>query len=353
MKPKTPQQVLDLLVREDWHPGVIFEQHSRHCRNISADLIRRSLPLLRERVSFGKEICVLVNVVDANQSDKVVEEAWTSAIDALRALHRTSPMGTERERQVLLALAGNHRLVNAMLSAVQSQYDADPSWLAVFCAEGSANATRIVKRGHSKIVKNHPKLAAAIRSFQGARQNSSSSQRLDAVGTLPVELRGKRMSTERFWAILELVGGATDRAGTLSEWLGQMKPTQVAAFAGHFDMAMNRAYTYDLWGAAFVLLQGCSDDAFLNFRADLILRGPQVFERVLEDPDVLAEYADIEGDETLTSLADEVYEEMTGEKLQHAVPALAAPRGDLLDFDDARALSKRYPRLSALRVRRS
>ena len=28
------------------------------------------------------------------------------------------------------------------------------------------------------------------------------------------------------------------------------------AFAAHFDAAMNRAYTYELWGAAFVLLQG-------------------------------------------------------------------------------------------------
>jgi hypothetical protein len=48
VKPKTPQQVHDLLVQEGWNAGVIFYEYSRKCRDIPADLIHlphRSTPL--------------------------------------------------------------------------------------------------------------------------------------------------------------------------------------------------------------------------------------------------------------------------------------------------------------------
>src|SRR5207248_2249239 len=40
---------------------------------------------------------------------------------------------------------------------------------------------------------------------------------------------------------------------------------------------------------AYVINGGCGDDTFSDFRASLISRGQQAFERALSDPDFLAE----------------------------------------------------------------
>ncbi len=355
MKPQNPQQVRELLVREGWNASVIFYEYSRKCRDIGADLIRRSLPLLRKEAQFGQELRVLVGVIDADQPDEVVEGCWTSSIDALRSLYRTSPIGTEREREVLLGIARNPMVVKAMIGAVQSEPDADPSWLAVLSAEGSPAALAIVERSRVGMTEKHPRLASALLGFRNALQNpvSSGSTQSRNATSLPVDLHGRRITVERFWAIIELAAGSTDRGNTLSKLLSELTASQVAAFAAHFDAAMNRAYTYDLWAAAFVLLEGCSDDAFMDFRADLILRGVQVFDRLLEEPDALAEYQDIVGDETLVALAKEVYQEMTGKDLPDRATPCSEPQGVPIDFNDNQAMRKRYPRLSALSAKQS
>ena len=48
-------------------------------------------------------------------------------------------------------------------------------------------------------------------------------------------------------------------------------------------------YRTPLWGAAYVINGGCSDDGFDYFRGWLILQGREVFEHVVADPDVLAD----------------------------------------------------------------
>ena len=48
-----------------------------------------------------------------------------------------------------------------------------------------------------------------------------------------------------------------------------------------FDAKMDQAYSWPLWGAAYVINGGCSDDTFTDFRAALISRGRQAFEAQL------------------------------------------------------------------------
>jgi Protein of unknown function (DUF4240) len=50
-----------------------------------------------------------------------------------------------------------------------------------------------------------------------------------------------------------------------------------------------RAGRADLWGAAFILNGGCSDDGFNDFRGWLIAQGRTVYEAALENPDSLAD----------------------------------------------------------------
>lgn len=60
-----------------------------------------------------------------------------------------------------------------------------------------------------------------------------------------------------------------------------------------FEVAFRRylieAYTWDLWGAAYVVHGGCSDDGFEYFRRWLVSRGRDVYEAALADPDSLAQ----------------------------------------------------------------
>lgn len=95
-------------------------------------------------------------------------------------------------------------------------------------------------------------------------------------------------------------------------------PEAVLDFARHFEARYNRAYTWELWGAAWVLLDGASDDAFDYFRCWLIGQGREVFEGALHEPDDLADLLgpfddEIDGDgEELGYAADEAYEQLTG-----------------------------------------
>ena len=103
---------------------------AKDCRNLSAALIRDSLPLLRSHASAGKEIRALVESVKSAAQDDVVEASWRAAIDAIRALYHTSPKGTQRERQTLLSIARDKELVRAMIAAQRAQKRKLPCWPA-------------------------------------------------------------------------------------------------------------------------------------------------------------------------------------------------------------------------------
>jgi hypothetical protein len=60
-------------------------------------------------------------------------------------------------------------------------------------------------------------------------------------------------------------------------------------FAILFDTMMDRAYSYKLWGAAYVIHGGCDNDTLDDFRSSLISRGRSYFERAIADPDSLAD----------------------------------------------------------------
>lgn len=91
------------------------------------------------------------------------------------------------------------------------------------------------------------------------------------------------MDETEFWEIVDRTREAADgdpeeHAELLVERLAQLDPDSVLDFARHFESRYNRAYTWDLWGAAWVLLDGASDDAFDYFRCWLIGQGREVFE---------------------------------------------------------------------------
>ncbi|MDG4861086.1 DUF4240 domain-containing protein [Streptomyces sp. T-3] len=166
------------------------------------------------------------------------------------------------------------------------------------------------------------------------------------------------MDETEFWEIIDSTraaaeGDPEDHADLLVERLLQSDPDSVLDFARHFEARYNRAYRWDLWGAAYVLLDGASDDAFDYFRCWLIGQGREVFEGALHEPDSLAELLDsfddeIDGDgEELGYAADEAYEQLTGVVAPDlGIPAAPAePEGTPIDFEDDAKLAMYYPRL--------
>jgi len=168
------------------------------------------------------------------------------------------------------------------------------------------------------------------------------------------------MDETEFWELVDATreaagGDPEEHADLLVERLVRLDPEAVLDFARHFEARYNRAYRWDVWGAAWLLLGGASDDAFDYFRCWLIGQGREVFEGALHDPDSLAELLDdfderVDGDgEELGYAADEAYEQLTGTVAPDLglPPAPDEPEGTPQDFEDEAALARRYPSLWA------
>ena len=138
---------------------------------------------------------------------------------------------------------------------------------------------------------------------------------------------------------------------TLTETLSSLPPDELVSFDQHFSECLNLAQRWDLWGAAYWMYGGCSDDGFWDFRACLISLGRDRFDRVLRCPDDLAEMED-EADmpylmcEGFQYVANQLYEQQTGESM----PPQEQPTPDMgeeFDFDDEQVMARRFPKLVA------
>lgn len=175
------------------------------------------------------------------------------------------------------------------------------------------------------------------------------------------------MDETGFWRVIDpLKSLAVDaREARLAAVLAEMPESDVHAFAAEYTKVMNRAYTWDLWGAGYVVMQGCSDDGFKEFRNWLISEGRVTFEAVLAEPDRLVEITRIPvspepelGDWPMLSDLDLIAldalgafdspdpgdTERLGEITDRFEVGPREPTGVPLD-EEADALSARYPRL--------
>ena len=157
------------------------------------------------------------------------------------------------------------------------------------------------------------------------------------------------MSEEDFW---ELIGTVScDESGeldvsALQTALEARTPMEIIAFAEVFDRLHASSFGWDLWGAAYVLNGGCSDDGFDYFRAWLIGRGRQAFEAVTTEPDRLVDFASegVECEELLY-VASQAFEAVTGSADMPFSRTPLPELGEDWDFDDPELMRARYPKL--------
>lgn len=158
------------------------------------------------------------------------------------------------------------------------------------------------------------------------------------------------MTEDGFWNIVAAPGASQvsqdARNEAIKERLDRLDEESRRRFGIIYDQLDRAAYRWDLWGAAYQINGGCSDDGFDYFRAWLISRGRAVYEAALENPDSLAGHLD--EDEDGDGYENEDFLHLAREALGEAVlePFPGDPSGEAWDFDDEGEMARRYPRLT-------
>jgi hypothetical protein len=162
--------------------------------------------------------------------------------------------------------------------------------------------------------------------------------------------------SQGFWQLTSQTRAAADndtgrQSELMEERLSRLPASQIVDFERNRHRLDEDAYTWDLWGAAYVIEDGCSDDCFRDFRAYLISLGRGPYEAALRDPDSLASVVQDaeEGDwENADDVAPDAYESATGHDFPGDSSDLSGkPRGEPWDDESQDALAQRYPRLAA------
>lgn len=162
------------------------------------------------------------------------------------------------------------------------------------------------------------------------------------------------MNIDQFWGIIDKGKSSTEPEAVVAAELKNLPREEIVSYQEHFDDLFGKAYSWDLWGAAYIIEGGCSDDGFMDFRYGLISKGREVYEAALANPDSLAtletgDADDVEiGNELFGYVAMEVYEEKTGGSMpRNGSLHSEDPRGEQWDFDDGEENARRLPNLYA------
>lgn len=161
------------------------------------------------------------------------------------------------------------------------------------------------------------------------------------------------MNREIFWQLMDDTRAASDgdpfeQGQQLAAALAALTPEEIVAFDDLAHELQEQAFTAELWEACYVIEPGCSEEGFLAWRQWLIGQGRAAFERVLAEPDRLADLVDAEQDsgfELLLGVADEAYAQVTGGLLPIRLRPPQPLKGELHEDDED--IFKRFPRLTA------
>ena len=137
------------------------------------------------------------------------------------------------------------------------------------------------------------------------------------------------MDRDTFWAIIETARRAdvAEHATAVQHALTRVPSAQISSFAEHQAALMTDSFAWPLWGAAYIIKGGCSDDAFDYFRGWLLLQGRATWDAAMADPESLAN-VDVDPDdaecEEVLYAASSAYEQVTGARMPVAGGTQAA-----------------------------
>ncbi len=155
----------------------------------------------------------------------------------------------------------------------------------------------------------------------------------------------------QFWEIISKAKSLSNndiylRPKSLKQVLNTLSPVDIESFNVEYRQKLVETYRWDLWGTAYLINGGCSDDGFDYFRDFLISEGEQVYKQALENPDSLAEleYEDEIELEEFRYAIDDAYTEKTGASLPQ--PNLQQPDNPTGESWDEDELPQLFPKLA-------
>lgn len=164
------------------------------------------------------------------------------------------------------------------------------------------------------------------------------------------------MLKTEFWKIIdesrkEAGDQGEEHVDTLKAALDELEPNDLVSFQHWFDEYYQSADTWGVWGAAYVIGGGCSDDGFLDFKGWLVTRGEKVLAAAVADPDSLAKVVKADEEtqvEGFQYAAQWIWAEKTGKDFADFPPSPLASRRDGIGGQawEEDELGKLFPKLT-------
>ncbi len=103
------------------------------------------------------------------------------------------------------------------------------------------------------------------------------------------------MTDSKFWQIIEEAKKQSKKSQNHFEsWRTQLELLpleEIVEFQHLFEKYHTQLYRWDVWGAGYILNQGCSNGGFDDFRGWLIAQGQDLCNSVMNNVEILAEYS--------------------------------------------------------------
>jgi len=159
--------------------------------------------------------------------------------------------------------------------------------------------------------------------FGGGKKNKNT----HSPNNLPFTVSGELMDDDQFWKIIQKTkdnshGNFEQQQEELAAQLKKLTPSDIILFDNRFSYYRGAAYSWELWGAIYIIHGGCSDDSFNDFREWVIAQGRDFYQKTIKNPESLInvdkdeiENADWEG---LGYIPPNVFKELTGQEMPNA-----------------------------------
>ena len=181
--------------------------------------------------------------------------------------------------------------------------------------------------------------------------NESLNDTVKHMDTASTQVSSLPMEEDAFWSIIEKSRAASrgqyeTQIHALEQILVALKPFEIEKFDRRFTELLAASYDWKLWGAAYVINGGCSDDCFDYFRQYLIAHGKEKFYQTLKDPESCADWIKSDEQEEWEGLqyaAMNAYKQKTGRELPQYNIARFELKGKPFDEE---TVDKQYPKLA-------
>jgi hypothetical protein len=159
------------------------------------------------------------------------------------------------------------------------------------------------------------------------------------------------MEENEFWKLIDKSSAAANnnyqqQISSLKTLLLVLDPSDIEKFGNRFTALLAASYDYGLWGAAYVINGGCSDDCFHYFRVYLIGHGKEKFYQTIKNPETCASWIKSEEEDNWEGLQYAImdaYKQKTGKE----IPKTFQPKFELKGkpFDEE-TVQEQYPILA-------